>query len=70
MPNLDFNDGYLAPGETCHPSDNLGAVLAAAEYGNRSGKRLLTALAAGLVVGATYHLGRILFSCAPALPPR
>jgi 2-methylcitrate dehydratase len=42
---LDFNDGYLAPGETCHPSDNLGAVLAAAEYGNRSGKRLLAALA-------------------------
>lgn len=29
---LDFNDSYLAPGETCHPSDNLGAVLAAAEY--------------------------------------
>ncbi len=29
---LDFNDSYLAKGETCHPSDNLGAVLAAAEY--------------------------------------
>ena len=42
---LDFNDGYLAPGETCHPSDNLGAVLAAAEYANRSGRELLTALA-------------------------
>ncbi|HEU5272973.1 MAG TPA: MmgE/PrpD family protein, partial [Xanthobacteraceae bacterium] len=28
---LDFMDSYLAPGETCHPSDNLGAVLAAAE---------------------------------------
>jgi len=26
---LDFNDSYLAKGETCHPSDNLGAVLAA-----------------------------------------
>ena len=24
---LDFNDSYLAPRETCHPSDNLGAVL-------------------------------------------
>src|SRR5579864_7103249 len=34
---LDFNDSYLAPGETCHPSDNLGAVLAAAEYACRSG---------------------------------
>src|SRR5512136_23834 len=42
---LDFNDGYLAPGETCHPSDNLGAVLAAAEYKNTSGRELLTALA-------------------------
>jgi len=42
---LDFNDGYLAPGETCHPSDNLGAVLAAAEYANRNGREFLTALA-------------------------
>jgi 2-methylcitrate dehydratase len=42
---LDFNDSYLAPGETCHPSDNLGAVLAAAEYAGRSGRDLLTALA-------------------------
>jgi len=42
---LDFNDSYLAKGETCHPSDNLGAVLAACEYAGRSGKDLLTALA-------------------------
>ena len=42
---LDFNDGYLAKGETCHPSDNLGAVLAACEYANRTGKDLMTALA-------------------------
>jgi 2-methylcitrate dehydratase len=42
---LDFNDGYLAKGETCHPSDNLGAVLAACEYANCSGKELMTALA-------------------------
>jgi 2-methylcitrate dehydratase len=28
---LDFNDSYLAKGETCHPSDNLGAILAAGE---------------------------------------
>jgi len=33
---LDFNDSYLARGETCHPSDNLGAVLAAAEYAGRN----------------------------------
>lgn len=42
---LDFNDSYLAKNETCHPSDNLGAVLAAAEYAGGSGKDLLTALA-------------------------
>lgn len=42
---LDFNDSYLAPGETCHPSDNLGAVLAATEDAGRSGRDLLTALA-------------------------
>ena len=41
---LDFNDSYLAKGETCHPSDNLGAVLAASEYADVSGKELLTAL--------------------------
>ncbi|HEY3294992.1 MAG TPA: MmgE/PrpD family protein [bacterium] len=42
---LDFNDSYLAKGETCHPSDNLGAILAAAEYAGSSGKELMTALA-------------------------
>src|SRR6266566_2720561 len=34
---LDYNDSYLARGETCHPSDNLGAVLAASEYAHRNG---------------------------------
>jgi 2-methylcitrate dehydratase len=42
---LDFNDSYLAKGETCHPSDNLGAVLAGAEYAKRKGSDLLVALA-------------------------
>jgi 2-methylcitrate dehydratase len=42
---LDFNDSYFAPGETCHPSDNLAPVLAAAEYADTSGRELLTALA-------------------------
>ncbi|HLH17070.1 MAG TPA: MmgE/PrpD family protein [Bryobacteraceae bacterium] len=42
---LDFSDSYLAKGETCHPSDNLGAVLAACEYAGRSGADFLTALA-------------------------
>ncbi|MDQ3943567.1 MAG: MmgE/PrpD family protein [Actinomycetota bacterium] len=42
---LDFNDSYLAPDETCHPSDNLAPVLAAAEYAGVSGRDLLVALA-------------------------
>jgi len=42
---LDFNDAYLAPGETCHPSDNVAPVLAACEYAGRSGRDFLTALA-------------------------
>ncbi|CAK7039321.1 MmgE/PrpD family protein [Kerstersia gyiorum] len=42
---LDYMDAYLAKGETNHPSDNLGAVLACAESADASGKDLLTALA-------------------------
>lgn len=42
---LDFNDSYLAKNETCHPSDNIGSVLATAEYADKDGKDFLTALA-------------------------
>jgi 2-methylcitrate dehydratase len=42
---LDYNDSYIAPKETCHPSDNLGAVLAAGEYARADGKLLMAALA-------------------------
>jgi len=42
---LDFNDAYLAPGETCHPSDDLAAVLAAAEHTRADGRDLLAGLA-------------------------
>src|SRR5713101_6974864 len=42
---LDYNDSYIAKNETCHPSDNLGAVLAASEYARKNGKEFLTALA-------------------------
>jgi 2-methylcitrate dehydratase len=41
---LDFNDSYVAPGETCHPSDNLAPILAAAEYAHASGRESLVAL--------------------------
>lgn len=42
---LDFNDSYLAKGETCHPSDNIGAILAAGETAGLDGREFLTALA-------------------------
>jgi len=42
---LDFNDSFMAPGETCHPSDNLGAVLAAVEHAGGDGRDLMVALA-------------------------
>jgi 2-methylcitrate dehydratase len=42
---LDFNDSYLASGETCHPSDNVAPALAAAEYAGRHGRDFLAALA-------------------------
>lgn len=47
---LDFMDSYLAKGETCHQSDNFGAVLAAAEYSDASGDELLSAMAAAYQV--------------------
>src|SRR5450432_2485906 len=37
---LDFNDTWLAA-EWGHPSDNLGAILAVADYLSRSGKRVV-----------------------------
>jgi 2-methylcitrate dehydratase len=42
---LDFNDSFLAKGETCHPSDNLGAILAAGEWAGSTGQDLMTAVA-------------------------
>jgi len=42
---LDFNDSFLAKGETCHPSDNVASVLAASEYANASGRDFLVSLA-------------------------
>jgi 2-methylcitrate dehydratase len=47
---LDFSDSYLAPGETCHPSDNFAAVLAASEMADADGATMLTAIAAAYQV--------------------
>ncbi|MGO2038398.1 MAG: MmgE/PrpD family protein, partial [Brevibacterium sp.] len=49
---LDFMDAYLAKGETNHPSDNMGAVLAAAEHADASGADFLTAFAVAYQIHA------------------
>jgi 2-methylcitrate dehydratase len=59
---LDFNDSYLAVHETCHPSDNLGAVLAAAELAKADGATLLIAL------GVAYQVQCRLGDAAPVRP--
>ena len=42
---LDFNDSYIALRETCHPSDNIAAIVAAAEIADADGRDLLAAFA-------------------------
>jgi 2-methylcitrate dehydratase len=41
----DFMDNFMGKEATCHPSDNIGALLAAAQFKPTSGEEFLTALA-------------------------
>jgi 2-methylcitrate dehydratase len=41
----DFMDNFLGKEATCHPSDNIGALLAIAQYKKTSGKDFLIAMA-------------------------
>lgn len=41
---LDYMDSFLAPGETPHPSDNIGSVIACAEQQELSGADLLAGI--------------------------
>ncbi|WP_082035781.1 MmgE/PrpD family protein [Pedobacter lusitanus] len=41
----DFMDNFMAKEATCHPSDNIGALLAAAQYKKCSGQEFLTVMA-------------------------
>ena len=43
----DFMDNFLGKEATCHPSDNIGALLAASQITNARGKDFLTAMAIG-----------------------
>jgi 2-methylcitrate dehydratase len=42
---VDLLDSYMSHGGLCHPSDNFGAVLAAAEHAGASGEQFMVALA-------------------------
>ena len=42
---VDLLDSYMSPGGLCHPSDNFGTVLAAAEHVGASGEDFMLALA-------------------------
>ncbi|QID17352.1 MmgE/PrpD family protein [Nitrogeniibacter mangrovi] len=42
---VDLLDSYMSPGGLCHPSDNFGTILAAAEHVGASGEDFLLALA-------------------------
>src|ERR1700684_1685474 len=42
---VDLLDSYMAIGGLCHPSDNFGTILAAAEYVGASGEEFMLALA-------------------------
>lgn len=41
----DFMDNFLGKEATCHPSDNIGPLLAVGQYNNISGTEFLTAMA-------------------------
>ncbi|WP_454752689.1 MmgE/PrpD family protein [Cupriavidus necator] len=42
---VDLLDSYMSPGGLCHPSDNFGAILAAAVHVSASGEDFMLALA-------------------------
>jgi 2-methylcitrate dehydratase len=46
----DFMDNFMGKEATCHPSDNIGALLAISQYKAVSGKDFLTAMAVGYQV--------------------
>jgi 2-methylcitrate dehydratase len=42
---VDLLDSYMSPGGLCHPSDNFGTILAAADHAKASGEDFMLALA-------------------------
>ena len=48
---VDLLDSYMSPGGLCHPSDNFGTILAAAEHASASGEEFMLALATSYEIG-------------------
>jgi 2-methylcitrate dehydratase len=48
---VDLLDSYMSPGGLCHPSDNFGAILAAAQHARASGEDFMLALAVAYEIG-------------------
>ncbi|BFG79075.1 MmgE/PrpD family protein [Paraburkholderia terrae] len=48
---VDLLDSYMSPGGLCHPSDNFGAILAAAEHASADGESFMLALAVAYEIG-------------------
>jgi len=49
----DFMDNFIGKEATCHPSDNIGPLLAAAQQNNLNGRDFLLAMAIGYTVECT-----------------
>src|ERR1700748_1254482 len=49
----DFMDNFIGKEATCHPSDNIGPLLAAAQQHNLNGRDFLLAMAIGYTVECT-----------------
>ncbi|RFM32624.1 MmgE/PrpD family protein [Chitinophaga silvisoli] len=49
----DYMDNYLGKHATCHPSDNIGGILAACQAINASGRDFFTAMAIGYQLECT-----------------
>ena len=66
---VDLLDSYMAPGGLCHPSDNFGTVLAAAEQAGASGEEFMLALAVAYEIQCRFSAAIPVMARASTTPP-
>ena len=66
---VDLLDRYMAPGGLCHPSDNFGTVLAAAEQAGASGEGFMLALAVAYEIQCRFSAAIPVMAKASTTPP-